>query len=230
MEDWKKLKKRKWKFHCWMKLNHMQRKRNIIIICLIFCILVILFVRETGKDDDTGRVSKATEVDDDTGRISKATEADDDNDISLEWGYVTQEDINRIADFGNLEKLVFSIFDNEDLDLSPLINLERLEELDIYTIDCNNLDTAPLAELKHLKKMHIEGNSYNLNLSFLSELNQLEEIHIHQRIDNLAVFKNMHELKEIYLEFVGDTDLSYFRELNKLEKIHIVGSDVRNLE
>ena len=174
MENWKKSKKSKWKFHCWRKLNHLQRKRNIIIICLIFCILVILFVRETGKDDDTGR-------------ISKATEADDDNDISLEWGYVTQEDINRIADFENLEKLVFSIFDNEDLDLSPLINLERLEELDIYTIDCNNLDTAPLAELKHLKKMHIEGNSYNLNLSFLSELNQLEEIHIQQRIDNLAI-------------------------------------------
>ena len=160
MEDWKKLKKRKWKFHCWMKLNHMQRKRNIIIICLIFCILVILFVRETGKDDDTGRVSKATEVDDDTGRISKVTEADDDNDISLEWGYVTQEDINRIADFGNLEKLVFSIFDNEDLDLSPLINLEGLEELDIYTIDCNNLDSLQAIRTQREKERNSQRNFF----------------------------------------------------------------------
>lgn len=192
------------------------RIKRVIVILLIFFSLIAFLTKET-KENNVKKSNVELEI-------------NCENHSELNWGDVTQEDIYFIATFEGLKKLSITFWNEETIDLSPLTNLEDLEELTMYIIDCGHLNTTPLADLKQLKVIHIEGTTSDLDLSFLGELNQLEEVYIQIEVDSLMFFKNMTELREIYIECVDDVDFNYFQKLNKLEKIHIVGSGMKNFE
>ncbi len=207
-----------------------KRVMCITVILFILFISIVLIKQENKSNRYIGHIITEKNT-----NLSKDKIKDEKNDLysfasdrEVNITIISQEDVYKLGKSQAIKKLTFFI-DDETIDLSSLSNLNELEELTIYSVRCENLNTTPLGELKQLKKVYLMRDCM-YDISFLAELDQVEEILIDGEIDDLSVFENISELKSIYVECVSDADLSYLQKLNKLEKIHIVGSGMKNFE
>ncbi len=207
-----------------------KRVMCITVILFILFISIVLIKQENKSNRYIGHIITEKNT-----NLSKDKIKDEKNDLysfasdrEVNITIISQEDVYKLGKSQAIKKLTFFI-DDETINLSSLSNLNELEELTIYSVRCENLNTTPLGELKQLKKVYLMRDCM-YDISFLAELDQVEEILIDGEIDDLSVFENISELKSIYVECVSDADLSYLQKLNKLEKIHIVGSGMKNFE
>lgn len=64
----------------------------------------------------------------------------------------------------------------------------------------------------------------------MTGLSQLNKVFISScdSVKDLSVFRDMAELRELYIRYVEDSDLVYLQKLTKLEKLDIIGGNIKN--
>lgn len=122
---------------------------------------------------------------------------------------VTQEDIDRIATMENLRSLSIEVSEN-DIDLSPLVNLTQLQELRILFV----------------------AGTDDVDLTFVKEMRYLIKIHFMKctALKDLSLFEDMTFLKVLFVGYVDDADLNYLAGCKSLESVNIKGGHIRNAE
>lgn len=221
------------------------QKRYAFLIMSILFVLAFAAVWKSGKNDSTSadimkaflgsneslKSDKNYLYDIESKKQKNNFEIHHIEELVLNADFISQEEIQQIGKMQSLKKLAFLI-DDENIDLSPLAKLINLEELEIQSCigECCELDTQPLGELENLKEISLMYCSFDT--SFLKELSGLEKVFILKcdKIEDLSAFGSLSKLRDLYIEYVNDSDLKYLHNLTKLEKIHIVGGNIRNFE
>lgn len=142
-------------------------------------------------------------------------------------------DITGIEYLTNLESINLNA--NEITNLTPLSNLQHLKELYIEGNDCT--DFSPLSNLSSLKKLHLGGNNMSNGLSFLQNLNNLEELRLHaceipNEIDISYIF-NLHKLKFLDLtlwRWVTEEHLQGVSDLSNLKTLELSSCNIGNID
>ena len=197
------------------------RKTGIFLLFLIGLVLGSLIISKLWKDSDGVKESEI--------ELESYFEYQDIDE--LEVGYVTQEDILQIGRMQSPTSLKISI-DDANIDLSPLAGLYKLENLEIQSRigSCYDLDIQPLGKLTVLKSLTMYECSFDM--SFLAELNQLREVSFLKcdNVKSLVFFKDMSELRHLYITYVDDSNLDDLQKLKNLEELYIIGGNIRNFK
>ncbi len=120
-----------------------------------------------------------------------------------------------------------------------LRELKHLKLLEVYNLEgiqsCTNLeslnfekcsvrDISPLQKLSKLKDLIIQGNTVNLDLKPLADIQQLESLRLDE-VKNFEIFKGLKELKSLTIESMdGISDLKDLKLCKSLESLSIRNS------
>ena len=227
---------------------------GICLCVLIICLIIAIWMESNSYTEKSAAVDEDFCVGDD---IEKRTSLEKEQGCIDIWGeeyiteikfdygeYATQNDIMHIGQLCHLKSLIISI-DDETVDLSPLGNLGELELLSITgnALDLSfmeklsqlkelritageEVDLSPIGSLTGLKQLSLSSH-YAFDLSFLKELNQLEDIYMDRMctLEDLSYFQDMIYLREMDISYVNDVDLNYLSKCENLESLSIEGGD-----
>ncbi len=151
----------------------------------------------------------------------------------------------------NYEKVITKEKDEDEL------WVQAHAEDTIFEGEVTQEDVLRIAQLKNLKRLDMVITESEIDLSYLSNLTQLEELSIYfvrgtnhadlsfiKELDNLtsifidrsdgncdlSLFEDMRELRELYVKYLTDVDLQYLSNCRKLKEIEITGEHIRNID
>lgn len=144
-------------------------------------------------------------------------------------GYTTQKGITDVSQLHHLERLYLSI-DNDMADLTPLGNLGELKYLSLTT-GCNP-DLSFIEDLDQLEELYICAGE-EVDLSPLGSLTGLKQLTMgNQDISDLSFLKELDQLEEVVIikATSGLEDLSCFQDMAHLKRLCISYVDDVDLE
>ena len=144
-------------------------------------------------------------------------------------GYTTQKGITDVSQLHHLERLYLSI-DNDMADLTPLGNLGELKYLNL-TAGCNP-DLSFIEDLDQLEELYICVGE-EVDLSPLGSLTGLKQLTMgNQDISDLLFLKELDQLEEVVIikATSGLEDLSCFQGMVNLKRLCISYVDDVDLE
>ncbi|MEZ6095699.1 MAG: hypothetical protein R3C03_15965 [Pirellulaceae bacterium] len=147
-------------------------------------------------------------------------------------GLLYDENFTGIGRLTNLRELKLEFADEvTQLALETLMHLENLEALTISR--CEQVkDFSPLGRCKHLKRLRLNAEEINQSVSFLGDIQTIEELTLsgNQAVEcDFSWLERLPELKRLELSFdtgLSDTDLFALAELNSLQELRVRCNDV----
>ncbi len=210
-----------------LRKQKIRVKQNRIAEQRHFLVLIILAcsVLLTGRN---GTIEK--EHTEDTGQQVSVSQITEDATTEMAGPELTAEQEN--YDIWETEHVLEIGFGyNECVTSEDIIHIGRLIHLKRLKISVGDgeIDLSFIANLSQLENLDITVGS-EVDLSFLRKLNCLEEVTVTRccAIENLSLFQDMPYLKRLYVAYVDDGDLSYLAGLNNLETLAVIGENIRN--
>jgi len=123
------------------------------------------------------------------------------NLINLEYLVLDYRKPSDFAALGNLKKLKELFLGGASItSLFYISNLTGLEDLTLFIAD-ENIDTHRFGQLVNLKYLHLNGDGNRIDLTALSNLKNLEEIHLRNFIElNVQALQSLPRLKFVNLD------------------------------
>ena len=103
-------------------------------------------------------------------------------------------------------------------DVSPLAKFAQLHSLTIYSV--REVELAPIGQLGNLRQRELTGEGVT-QLGFLSNLRNLQSLHIQGPIDDWSPLSTLTGLKQLAIQSDDQTDISPLASLTKLERLSI---------
>lgn len=144
--------------------------------------------------------------------------------IDLSGQDLTNDDIQNLCNFTNLETLVLS--NNRISDISCLAGLTSLKALDLYNNQIE--DISALSNMTHLQDLNLTQNRI-LSISPLIDLEEMKTLWLsYNQIVNVYALKNMDDLEEVVLDNNKLVSISGLKDKTHLKKLYL--NDNKSIE
>lgn len=144
--------------------------------------------------------------------------------IDLSGQDLTDDDIQNLCNFTNLETLVLS--NNRISDISCLAGLTSLKALDLYNNQIE--DISALSNMTHLQELNLTQNRI-LTISPLIDLKEMKILWLsYNKIVNVYALKNMNDLEEVVLDNNELVSISGLKDKTNLKKLYL--NDNKSIE
>lgn len=144
--------------------------------------------------------------------------------IDLSGQDLTNDDIQNLCNFTNLETLVLS--NNRISDISCLAGLTSLKALDLYNNQIE--DISALSNMTHLQDLNLTQNRI-LSISPLMNLEEMKVLWLsYNQIVNVYALKNMDDLEEVVLDNNDLVSISGLKDKTHLKKLYL--NDNKSIE
>ncbi len=148
-------------------------------------------------------------------------------DVQIRWILKKQTEVITQQDLLSIDSLYRVIYVR---DISSVQGIEPCLNLEYVSLGLQDIiDLTPLANLKKLKILNLTQNHNIYDISPLSELTNLEYLHIdNNKISDISSLKKLVKLTYLNLAYSPVQDISALTNMSELEELQLSNSELEN--